>query len=71
MTDTINVTHCGCVHIRTEAFNAQSGQYTYSRRTITPADDYSSESAEVQAICAATFTQPVIDAFNQLNSKFR
>ncbi len=36
----------------------------YHRHCVTPADDYSNESTEVQAICAAVHTDAVIAAYN-------
>jgi hypothetical protein len=37
---------------------------SYHRHCVTPADDYSDESAEVQAICVALHTDAVIAAYN-------
>jgi hypothetical protein len=39
------------------------GSQQYSRRVISPLDDVSSESTEVQAIAAAVHTQAVKDAY--------
>ncbi len=33
------------------------------RHVVTPGDDYSSESADVQAICSVVHTQAIIDAY--------
>ena len=39
------------------------GSQQYSRRVISPLDDVSNESAEVQAIAAAVHTQAIKDAY--------
>lgn len=39
------------------------GSQQYSRRVISPLDDVSSESTEVQAIAAAVHTQAIKDAY--------
>ena len=36
---------------------------SFHRHTISPGEDYSGESAEVQAICAAVHTDSVISAY--------
>tara|TARA_R110001632_G_scaffold188218_1_gene308638 strand:+ start:1224 stop:1478 length:255 start_codon:yes stop_codon:yes gene_type:complete len=36
---------------------------SYSRKTIAAGDDYSDESAEVQAICALVHTEAVVQAY--------
>jgi len=46
-----------------EKDGAMIGSQQYSRRVISPLDDVSGESAEVQAIAAAVHTQAVKDAY--------
>tara|TARA_R110000787_G_scaffold55579_2_gene128324 strand:- start:2219 stop:2470 length:252 start_codon:yes stop_codon:yes gene_type:complete len=42
----------------------------YSRKVISAGDDYSGESAEVQAICSVVHTDAVIAAFISYNNLF-
>jgi len=65
--DQIEITENGCVQVRTairvtedEKVIAQKLQ----RHVIAPGDDYSNEDARVQAICTATHTTEVIEAYN-------
>ena len=49
-----------CTKVMEDGVELSSG---YHRHVIMAGDDYSNESAEVQAICAAVHTQDVIDAY--------
>lgn len=64
--DRIEVLEDGCVQVRTRMSILEDGKQiggSYHRHVIAPGDDYSAEDARVQAICAATHTQDVIDAY--------
>lgn len=64
--DRIEVVENGCVQVRTRTSVLEDGKQisgTYHRHVVAPGDDYSKEDARVQAICAATHTQEVIDAY--------
>ncbi len=65
--DKIEVLENGCVQVRTLTSILEDGQPisgTYHRHVVAPGADYSNEDARVQAICAATHTADVIDAYN-------
>lgn len=65
--DLIEVVESGCVQVRTRTFIMEDGKQisgTYHRHVVAPGDDYSGEDARVQAICAATHTPEVIDAYH-------
>jgi hypothetical protein len=54
------------VHVRTATVIKEDGteiSRSFHRHVIMPGEDYSSESAEVQAICAAVHTDSVISAY--------
>jgi hypothetical protein len=64
--DKIEVLESGCVQVRTAIRIVEDGvqlSQSYHRKVIAPADDYSTEDARVQAICAATHTAEVIAAY--------
>ena len=64
--DRIEVLESGMVQVRTRVSVVENGQQisgTYHRHVVSPGDDYSGEDARVQAICAATHTPEVIEAF--------
>lgn len=64
--DQIEVVENGCVQVRTKIAIFENGQEissSFHRHVIAPGDDYSQEDARVQAICAATHTPEVIDAY--------
>jgi hypothetical protein len=64
--DKIEVLENGCVQVRTAIRIVEDGvqlSQSYHRKVIAPADDYSTEDARVQAICAATHTAEVIAAY--------
>ncbi len=50
-----------CTQVLEDGVELSSG---YHRHVITAGDDYSNESAEVQAICAAVHTDAVVSAYN-------
>ena len=50
-----------CTKVLEDGVELSSG---YHRHVITAGQDYSAESAEVQAICATVHTESVINAFN-------
>ena len=49
-----------CTQVLEDGVELSSG---YHRHVISAGDDYSNESAEVQAICAAVHTAEIISAF--------
>jgi len=54
------------VQIRTKTAITDDGveiSSAYSRKVISAGDDYSGESAEVQAICSAVHTDAVVQAY--------
>ena len=64
--DKIEVLENGCVQVRTATRIVEDGvqlSQSYHRHVVAPSDDYSSEDARVQAICAATHTAEVIAAY--------
>jgi hypothetical protein len=64
--DKIEVLESGIVQVRTKNAVIEDGIQiggTFHRHVIAPGADYSNEDARVQAICAATHTPEVIDAY--------
>lgn len=64
--DRVEVLENGCVQVRTRTSILEDGKQisgTYHRHVVAPGDDYSGEDARVQAICAATHTAEVIEAY--------
>lgn len=64
--DRIEVLENGSVQVRTRTSILEDGKQisgTYHRHVVATGDDYSGEDARVQAICAATHTTEVIDAY--------
>lgn len=64
--DQIEVVANGCVQVRTAIVITENGQVisqSFHRHVVVPGADYSAEDARVQAICAATHTPEVIDAY--------
>ncbi len=54
------------VQVRTATVVSEDGtelSRSYHRHVISAGDDYSSEDAEVQAVCAAVHTDEVVDAY--------
>ena len=64
--DKIEVIENGCVQVRTATRIIEDGatvSQTFHRHVVAPGDDYSTEDARVRAICAATHTPEVIEAY--------
>ena len=64
--DLIEVVENGIVQVRTKTAILEDGKEissTFHRHVVSPGDDYSQEDAKVKAICAATHTQSVVDAY--------
>lgn len=64
--DKIEVVENGCVQVRTATVVQENGQVlgkSFHRHVVVPGDDYSKEDARVQAICKATHTAEVIEAY--------
>lgn len=64
--DRIEVIENGVIQVRTRTSIMEDGKQisgTYHRHVVAPGDDYSSEDARVQAICAATHTPEVVAAY--------
>ena len=65
-TDRIEILANGTVQVRKKIAFMEDGQQksgTFHRHVVTPGDDYSGECERVQAICAATHTPEVIEAY--------
>lgn len=64
--DQIEVVQSGSVQVRTRTNIVENDLIISSslhRHVVAPGDDYSNEDARVQAICAATHTPEVIEAY--------
>jgi len=64
--DRIEVLESGVVQVRTCTKIMEDGTQisgSFHRHTVAPGDDYSTEDARVQAICAATHTAEVVAAY--------
>lgn len=64
--DRIEVVENGSVQVRTKTAIMEDGKQisgTYRRHVVVPGADYSGEDVRVQAICAATHTAEVIEAY--------
>jgi len=64
--DRIEVVANGCVQVRTKTAIMEDGKQisgSFHRHVVCPGDDYSGEDARVRAICEATHTTEVIEAF--------
>jgi len=64
--DRIEVIESGVVQVRTKTAIKEDGveiTSKFHRHVVAPGDDYSTEDARVQAICAATHTADVIAAY--------
>jgi len=65
-TDRIEVVESGVVQVRTCTKIMEDGKQisgTFHRHTVAPGDDYSTEDARVQAICAATHDAATVAAY--------
>jgi hypothetical protein len=66
LADLVEVIENGCVQVRTKTAIIEDGKEISSkfhRHVVAPGDDYSAEEDRVKAICAATHTQSVVDAY--------
>ncbi len=64
--DRIEVLENGSVQVRTKTAIMEDGKQisgNFHRHVVAPGDDYSAEDARVQAICAATHTADVFNAY--------
>lgn len=64
--DRIEVVENGSVQVRTKTAIMEDGKQisgTFHRHVVSPGDDYSAEDARVKAICKATHTADVVDAY--------
>jgi hypothetical protein len=64
--DLIEVVENGCIQVRTKTAIREDVveiSSKFHRHVVAPGDDYSKEDARVQAICAATHTADVIEAY--------
>jgi hypothetical protein len=64
--DLIEVLENGTVQVRTKTAIMEDGKQisgTFHRHVVAPGDDYSAEDARVKAICAATHTAAVVNAY--------
>lgn len=64
--DQIEVTSSGAVQVRTKTTIVEDGKQisaSYHRHVILPGQDYNQEEPRVQAVCAATHTPEVIEAY--------
>jgi hypothetical protein len=66
LVDNIEVLENGCVQVRTASRVVEDGlilSQTFHRHVVAPGADYAGEDFRVQAICAATHTTEVIEAY--------
>ena len=64
--DLIEITESGVVQVRTKTAIMEDGKQisgSFHRHVVAPGDDFSAEDLRVQAICAATHTAEVINAY--------
>lgn len=64
--DRIEVVESGVVQVRTKTAVKEDGieiSSKFHRHIVAPGDDYSNEDLRVQAICKATHTKQVVDAY--------
>lgn len=62
----IEVLENGCVQVRTDNRVVEDGtvlSQSFHRHVVAPGSDYTGEDSRVQAICAATHTTEVIEAY--------
>ena len=67
--DKIEVAENGSVQVRTATRIIEDGvqlSQSYHRHVVAPGDDYSTQDARVQAICAATHTAEVVAAYQAM-----
>ena len=66
--DLIEILENGIVQVRTKTAILEDGQQisgTYHRHVVVPGDNYSTEDARVQTICATVHTSEVIAAYKE------
>lgn len=66
--DSIEVLENGCVQVRTASRVVEDGavlSQSFHRHVVAPGDDYSTEDARVQAMCAAMHTADVVAAYKE------
>jgi hypothetical protein len=64
--DRIEVLENGVVQVRTKTAILEDGKEIsnkFHRHVVNPGDNYSQEETRVKAICAATHTKSVVDAY--------
>jgi predicted thioesterase len=64
--DRIEVLENGCVQVREKTAIMEDGKQiseSFHRHVIVPGQDYSQEDDRVKAICKATHTKSVVDAY--------
>jgi hypothetical protein len=64
--DLVEVIENGCVQVRTKTAIMENGKQisgSFHRHVVAPGDDYSQEDERVKAICKATHTKSVVDAY--------
>jgi hypothetical protein len=69
--DRIEVLENGCIQVRTKTAIKEDGveiSSKFHRHVVAPGDDYSKDDARVKAICAATHTPEVIEAYKAANA---
>jgi hypothetical protein len=67
--DVIEIIQNGTVFVREKTYVFENGNSiagSYDKHSIAPGDDYSTEDAKVQAVCAAVHTPEVIDAYKAI-----
>jgi len=72
--DRIEVLENGSVQVRTKTAIIEDGKEissTFHRHVVAPGEDYSAEENRVKAICAATHTQSVVDAYKATLDKVK
>ncbi len=69
--DLIETIENGCVQVRTKTAIMEDGVQisgTYHRHVVAPGDDYLTEDARVQAICAAVHTAEVVLVYKTVST---
>jgi hypothetical protein len=64
--DLIEVVESGAVQVRAATKIVENGvviSQSFHRHVVAPGDDYSNQEERVQAVCAATHTPKVIEAY--------
>ena len=67
--DVIEIIQNGTVFVRDKTYVLENGNSiagSYDKHSIAPGDDYSTENAKVQAVCAAVHTPEVINAYKAI-----